>query len=221
MNRFFNPDNAFFSFMSRVADLMILNILFIITSIPIVTIGTSLTALDYVTLHMARKEDDYDWKMYLKAWKENFKQSTILFAIMVAVGIFLAFDIRFTGGEFAAIMPFAKQLRYLIFIAVFLYLCMFIYLFALQAQFVNTVGHTLKNALLMAISRLPYTLIMVLILAAPFVLGWFVPLFLPYVGIFFLLMGFAVISRFHAIFFVKAFRPFMPEENEDVPELED
>lgn len=55
MDRIFNMDNKFFTFMGRVADLILLNIIFLLSCIPIVTIGASITAMYYVTLKMARK----------------------------------------------------------------------------------------------------------------------------------------------------------------------
>ena len=56
MDRLFNMDNKFFTVMGRVADLIMLNVVFLICCLPIVTIGASLTALHYVTLKMARND---------------------------------------------------------------------------------------------------------------------------------------------------------------------
>ena len=52
----FNPDSKFSQFMSKVFDLMVLNLVFIFTSIPIFTIGVNYTALYYVTLKMVKNE---------------------------------------------------------------------------------------------------------------------------------------------------------------------
>ena len=52
----FNPDSKFSQFMSRVFDLMVLNLVFIFTSIPIFTIGVNYTALYYVTLEILETE---------------------------------------------------------------------------------------------------------------------------------------------------------------------
>lgn len=59
MNNIFNPDNKFFSFMGRVADLMILNLLCIVCCIPVVTAGPAIAAMYYITLKMARNEESY------------------------------------------------------------------------------------------------------------------------------------------------------------------
>ena len=59
MNNIFNRDNKFFSFMGRVADLMILNLLCIVCCIPVVTAGPAIAAMYYITLKMARNEESY------------------------------------------------------------------------------------------------------------------------------------------------------------------
>ncbi|MGN1184899.1 MAG: DUF624 domain-containing protein, partial [Oliverpabstia sp.] len=76
MNNLFNPDNKFFTFMGKVADLMILNLLCIVCCLPIVTAGASITALYYVTLKIARNEETYIARGFFHSFKENFKQAT-------------------------------------------------------------------------------------------------------------------------------------------------
>lgn len=64
--------------LTRIFDLIILNLLFIICSLPVITIGTSLTALYSVTLKIVRNEEGYIVRGFFKAYKENFKQSLII-----------------------------------------------------------------------------------------------------------------------------------------------
>ena len=89
MDRLFNMDNKFFTVMGRVADLIMLNVVFLICCLPIVTIGASLTALHYVTLKMARNEESYIIRSFFKSFKQNFKQSTLIWILMAAVAVFL------------------------------------------------------------------------------------------------------------------------------------
>ena len=69
----FNYDNPVWRFIGKLGDLIILNILWMITSIPIVTIGASTTALYYVTLKLVRDEDGYTIKSFFKSFRDNFK----------------------------------------------------------------------------------------------------------------------------------------------------
>ena len=71
-------DNKFFTFMGRVADLCILNIICLICCIPIVTAGASITAMYYVTLKMVRNEEAYIVRSFFKSFKENIKQAIAL-----------------------------------------------------------------------------------------------------------------------------------------------
>ena len=62
----FNMDNAFWRTMGKIADLIILNILFIICCIPIVTIGASYTALYTVMLKLVKNEEPYIFRGFFK-----------------------------------------------------------------------------------------------------------------------------------------------------------
>ena len=89
MNGLFNLDSPIMRFLSKVCDLMILNVMCIICCLPIVTAGASITALYTITMKMVRGEESYIFKGFLKAFKENFKQSTIIWLIMAVLGIFV------------------------------------------------------------------------------------------------------------------------------------
>ena len=86
--KLFNLDSPVMVFLSKVANLMILNVLTIICCIPIFTAGAAITALYYVTIKMARGDDPYIIKGYFKSFKENFKQATIIWLIMLGLYIF-------------------------------------------------------------------------------------------------------------------------------------
>ena len=94
MGRFFSMDNKFFTFMNKVADLCILNIICLVCCIPIVTAGASITAMYYVTLKMVRNEEAYIVRSFFKSFKDNFKQATIINLIMIAVGAILYLDLN-------------------------------------------------------------------------------------------------------------------------------
>ena len=54
----FNYDNPVWRFIGKLGDLILLNILWIVCSIPIVTAGAATTAVYYVTLKLVRDEND-------------------------------------------------------------------------------------------------------------------------------------------------------------------
>ena len=134
MDRFFNMDNKFFTFMSRVADLIILNLLCIVCCIPVVTIGPSIAAMFYVTLKMVRNEESYIVRGFFKSFKQNLKQGIVINLIMLAAALLLYFDIsicRSTPGTIG------KVLMVLFMMILVVYLMIFLYIYPVLAKFYN------------------------------------------------------------------------------------
>ena len=151
MDRLFNMDNKFFTVMGRVADLIMLNVVFLICWLPIVTIGASLTALHYVTLKMTRNEESYIIRSFFKSFKQNFKQATVINLIMLAVAAILYMDLRIVGN----IGGTMSQVLYIVFFAFgILYMMVFLYIYPVLAKFYNSIKNTFRNAFLMAVITL-------------------------------------------------------------------
>jgi len=212
MNRFFDMDNKFFTVMGRVADLMILNIVFIICCIPIVTIGSSITAMYYVTLKMTRNEESYIVKSFLKSFKENFKQSTIIWLIMLVVGIILGIDFNVLNQMDSTLVTIV---HYGLYFVTFLLLLIFIYVFPVLSRFYNSIKNTFQNALLMSIRHLPYSILMILIWVCPIVISFLSPNILMYALLVWILIGFSLLAFLCSFLLVKIFDHYMPKEEDD------
>lgn len=218
MGRLFDMDNKFFTFMSRVADLCILNVLCIIFCIPVITAGASITAMFYVTMKMVRNEEAYIVKGFFKSFKENFKQATVINLILIVVGVILYLDMHV-----AKAMPgSAGQIFHVIFVAfAIVYFVLTLYVYPVLARFYNSTGNTIKNALLMSIRHLPYTVVMVLIELCPLLL-LFVKSFRLQSTLFilFLMVGFGLIAYCNSFFLAKIFDNYMPENGNAEQESE-
>lgn len=218
MDRIFNMDNKFFVFMGKVADLIILNLLCIVCSIPIITAGASITAMFYVTLKMVRNEESYIVKGFFKSFKENFRQATIIHLIMLVTAFLLFFDVRIVnqmeGGVYKAL--------FVIFMAfAILYLMIFIYIYPILSKFYNTIKATFTNAFLMSIRHLPYTILMILISAVPIAL-FFIPdaRIMSTVMMLCVMLGFSTVAYCNSFFFVKIFDHYIPKEEEPADGLD-
>lgn len=77
MERFFAIDGRFFRLMSKLADLMILNLLWVLCSLPIITAGASAAALCKVTMEMAENRESYVARTFIRAFRENMKRATV------------------------------------------------------------------------------------------------------------------------------------------------
>ena len=177
MRKAFDFEGPVFSFLSKLADVIWLNCLFIICSLPVFTIGASTTAMYYVTLKMARDEEGYVTKSFFKSFKQNFKQATVIWLIMLLVGTVILMDYRIVSNpDFSDIVP-SEALKNVVRVATMMVTVFMAfelsYVFPLLAKFDNSVKNTLKNAFLMSIRHLPYTLALVLIPVVPVVLIYF------------------------------------------------
>ena len=136
MGRIFDMDNKFFGFMSKVADLCILNIICVVCCIPVITAGASITAMYYVTLKMVRNEEAYILRSFFKSFKQNFKQATIINLIMLLIGVVLYVDLNVSK----AMQGGAGQIFQIIFMAfVLIYFILFLYVYPVLARFYNTI----------------------------------------------------------------------------------
>ena len=203
----FGIDNPFFAFMGRVGDILILNILFVITSIPIVTIGMFLSAMYRVTLRMARKESNYVAKEYFRACREEWKKSTVIWLIMLVSGGVLVFDVTVGKDMWNALNAAVGAL-------IFIWGMLFTYVFAVQARFENTVKNIFKNALYMAVRHFPFTVIMMVLNAIPALCILFGSMTMALATPIYVAAGFAVTARINSIFLSRIFRRYAQKEEE-------
>ena len=160
--RFNITDNIIVRALSKICDMVCLNILWLICSIPIVTIGASTTALYTIMLKMVKNEEGYIFRGFFKAFKSNFKQSTIMWIVILLLGIVCWIDYRVAG-----VMPgMGGSIMRIIFLLLgFILLSVTIYIFPLTARYENTIRNTVRNALILTVGKLPYTILMVVVTA--------------------------------------------------------
>ena len=93
MNKFFQPENPVIRFLSCFCDLMFTNALFIICSLPIFTIGASITSMYHVIFKLQDREDSYIYKMFFESFRSNFKQATTIWIPFLLLTGFFAGDL--------------------------------------------------------------------------------------------------------------------------------
>lgn len=209
MRNFFNMDNGFFRVLGRIADLMILNILFIVCCIPVVTIGPALTGMYYVTLKMAVNEEGYIARGFFKSFRQNLRQGIILWLILLLIGIVLFMDIlilRNAAGTFYNVM------RVLILATSLVYMMVMIYVFPTLARFENSIRATLKNSLLMSILDFPRTFVMLVITIGSVLITFLNGYTLWYGLLVWIMLGFALVAFANSFFLAKIFKKYMPAE---------
>ena len=158
MSKLFRMDSPLMRFLTKIADLMVLNILFCVTSIPLITIGASWTALYSVTLKMVRDEEGSVSRSYFRSFRQNFRQATLLWRGVLGGLALLGLDIRVLNGMAGGTAP--GLLRVGVEILALLGIMVLQYLFPSLARFEASLADTLKNACMMALAHLPKTALM-------------------------------------------------------------
>ena len=157
-------ENPIVQGIGRIADFVILNLLWLICSLPLITIGASTTALYSVMLKLVKNEEGYVVRGFFKAFKENFKQSTLMWLLFMLLWLILIvdfFSLKLMPQNVGAVL----QILFLVMGC--LLVGMMIYAFSLQARFENTIKNTLKNALILVFAKLPYTLLLIVLTIGP------------------------------------------------------
>ena len=216
MKGFFNMDSPFFVFLSRVADLMILNLLFIVCCIPVFTIGAACTALSYVTLKQAEQVDGYIVRGFFHAFKQNFKQATLIWLIMLFMLIVLIMDFMLTGGVNALPGSANSIMRVLLYIGFAFWIMVFLYVFPLLARFENTVFGTIRNAILISFANAPKTLLMMAVIVLAIVASFWSGMTIAWSILVWFMVGFSLLSYINSLLQVKIIHKFMPEEEEEI-----
>lgn len=218
MGKFFNLDSPFVQFMNRVADLMWLNILFLLCCIPVVTVGASVTAMYYVTLKMVRNEESYITKLFFKSFKQNFLQATAIWIIFITAGFLLFVDYRILSGQMGLNIDngSVRTVMQVLLIAVFIfYVFTITFVFPLLSKFDNTIKNTIKNAFIMSIRHFPATLGSIALLIIVFLLIYYIPI----MSMFAFILLFSVSAYVSSLMFVRVFDNYIPKTEETQDEI--
>lgn len=162
LSRIFHVDNVVFRFFQTIGYIWWLHVLWLLCSLPVITLGASTTALCYSCMKLHRKEG-YVTRNFFRSFRENFGQSTILFLFFLFTGGILLFDLIVCGRpDFAA----GRIIRYGAVALLIPYCMTLLYAFAVQARFVNPPGKTLRYAFFVSGRYFKYTFQMMLVVAA-------------------------------------------------------
>lgn len=212
MGGIFRADSKFAMVLNRIVDIVILNVLFLLTSLPIITIGASLTAMYTITLKWVRHEEPYVVRTYFQSWKDNFFQSTICWLIELVVLVVIIMDVRVsafvTGGIQVPIIIVTGLLGLIWLISVS-------FVFPVIARFDLPVKNILINSVCMPLSNLMSAITVIVINICPFIIA-ISSSRIFYLWVYLVIMGwFAAIAYASSVFTSRIFNRFIDQE---VPE---
>lgn len=203
---FFDLDGPFNRFGTFLFDIIALNFIWFIFSIPVFTMGAATTALFYVVGKKVRKEDGYLLKDFWKSFRMNFKQSTVIWILMLFIILIARFNLKSAHlfgnmGKALIVFQYAILLQ-LIFIG--------IYIFPLLSRFYLTIAGALKMAFIIANKHLFTTLFCIFLLVATFFLVWAVPIYM------FISIGLYAVTSAYLI--EKILNKYIPKNEESILE---
>lgn len=166
MNNLFRLDSPLMIFFSKAADIMILSLLWLVGSIPILTIGASTTAMCFATQELVLGHEGSIFKHFSSAFKRDLKQSTVMLLVLSLLILVIGLDAYFL---WIGVIKAPKMLAWLSLIPLAVIIAISSYAFPLLARFSNTTLNIIKNALFLTFSNLPLSVALCVLNLAPFV----------------------------------------------------
>lgn len=208
MHALFSPDSRFMQAMGRIGDLLLLNFVFLLSCVPLFTIGAASAALYTVCFRIGTPREQGVVGSFFRAFRENFRQGTALWLILLFCG----------GTACLNILAFAGMsgpLRYaaLVFaILLALVLLMAGYAFPLLSRFRNSTRGTFRNALILSLGYLPRSILIAAINAFPFALLLLEPYLFFSTGFVWIAVYFSAAGYINSLLLKKVFAPYTADE---------
>ncbi|HAG68720.1 MAG TPA: hypothetical protein DCL38_01955 [Lachnospiraceae bacterium] len=197
----FDTDNPVMRVFLRLGNIWWLNILWLLTSLPIITIGASTTALIYSSMKLIKNEG-YITGNFFGSFKENFRQSTVIWVIFILAGFLLSVDLYYFGYRTEQGMGPAIGIS----IAVLLvYLNSLLYVFAIQSRFYNTVTRTLYYSLVLPYRHLKETVLMLVTVISLVIANHYLNLAFNFM---FLNLGIGLTAYLFSVFYIRIFENY-------------
>lgn len=169
MDTFLDPNGKILELLWKPIHIMFLNLLWVLFSLPVVTMGASTAALYSVMIKLKNGTEGKLFRDFWEAFRANFRQATIMWLIIVFAAIVFTTDIVYFvnmggfAGTFLAMIFFGLDVALLL---------MTMYVFPLQAVFDNKIGTTVKSAFYLAFRHLGWTILLLAIHILTIILAW-------------------------------------------------
>lgn len=163
MSDFFSLDNPVMRFLTKLFDVMYLSILWVLFSMPIITIGASTTAMYYTSVKVIRRDRGYVFKEFFKSFKMNFVQATIGWVIVVGGTVLFYSNMKFAYGLEGDMGTLLTVLY--AFMGVFILGCG-AYLFPVLSRFTMKMGQLFKTSVFLFFKHFPRSVMMLVVIFA-------------------------------------------------------
>lgn len=208
----FNEDNFLYITLCKIWDIILVNILFLVCSMPIVTIGPAFTAMHHVTLRIKKGNNPGTFRTFFHAFKQNFKQSFIVWIISLICIIILLANIEFLKTMNTGFASFLYYASY--FILIFI-IVMNLYVHPVIAAFEGTIKSQINNSVIFVFTKPSYAITMFLLWAFPLALAYIDTGLQSLYAFCWVFFGFGTVAYINSTFLYRLFKPYLPEDNDD------
>lgn len=215
MKGLFSLNSPVMAAVAFVGNILLVNALWLVSCLPVFTIGASSCAMYSVIMKLLRGKDPTVWTAFFRAFRQNFKKATCIFLLFLIPGAFILADCWILiSGVLTDNSTLVNLVQIFTLIPAVCLLILGTYAFPLTALFENTVKGTLKNAVYFALMKLPYTLVMATVNILPLLLLYFIPQLFLLLLFPLLVAGGAVQALVNCLMLRKIFRPYLPEDTD-------
>ena len=213
---FFKEDNPLVVILCMIGNLVVLNLLFLLCCVPVITIGDAISALYFSLLHRMRDDSSSYVKDFLKAMRMNFRQATLTWLICLAFLFLLYGDYRIFAPN--GLSPNTALFYFFMIIGALLFFAAE-YAFPVIASFDNRLTALWANSFSFASRHIGWTLVLAALFIGPPALSYMDrPLWPLYAAVWFFI-GFSLTAYIASFIFLKIFTPYLPKSaNEEAAE---
>ena len=215
MASFFSQKHPATIFLTAVCNLIFVNFCFVLTCIPVITIGASLTAMNRITIKILLGENPHVFNEYFRCFKDNFKQSTILWIILAGIAGFFCWEVYLINTALDPQFGWTQYAIYFLLLAVFS--CM-AYAFPIIAWFEENNRQVIKNSLLLSLANIPSTIFFAIITIALGLVTYVYPVMVMSIMCF---LGFALVALLESVFLKRIFEKAGAKLTSDEDEIDD
>ena len=204
MKHFLSYDGTLQKALTKIMYVVSLNLLFLVCSIPVFTIGAAATAMHSMLIALLRGDEPNILSGYFHAFKSNFRKSTTIWLGILLLGLTIAVDIYIFSRQNYF---WAPAMRVIISIVLTGLHILLVYIFSAAAYFSNSVKGYLLFSIRLAIAKLPYTFVLAAIYVLPLLLILFLAQFSQAAVLALLLCGFSLPAYLSDKIIIRLFKP--------------
>lgn len=214
-----DPDSPIMSFLARVADLVILNVLWLLCCLPVVTAGASTTAMYHVVRHLQEESISSVTRDFFRSFKSDFRQATPVYLLLLIPTAAVVMNAWILSAQSSDVVPVYVRAIWMVSALMLTFVVSFVY--PVMAYFDDTVWKTLRTAAVLAVAKLPRTVLISAINLLPIIMLFVsLPFFLRS-SIFWLLIGSSLTAYLNMLILRPVFKKIIDERpGADAPDSE-